>query len=55
MIKELVISPDGDSPENGVPINLVSKCTRCLVRSEKRNVYIVLQPAEIRLILASKC
>jgi len=35
VIKELVISPNRDSPENGVPINLVSKCTRCLVRPKK--------------------
>jgi hypothetical protein len=31
MIKEFVISPHRDSPENGVPIHLVAKCTRCLV------------------------
>ena len=32
VIKEFVISPNRDSPEDGIPINLVSKCTRCLVR-----------------------
>ena len=32
VIKEFVISPDRDSPNNGVPIiNLVTKCARCLV------------------------
>ncbi|KAF9644632.1 hypothetical protein BDM02DRAFT_888505 [Thelephora ganbajun] len=31
MIKELVISSSRDTPENGIPINLVSKCTRCLL------------------------
>lgn len=37
MIKELVISPDRDSPENGLPIDLVAKCTRCLVRYLERS------------------
>ena len=38
-MKEIVISPNRDSPENGTQISLVSKCTRCLVRPEKRNDY----------------
>ena len=31
VIKEPVISPNRDPLEDGIPINLVSKCTRCLV------------------------
>jgi len=30
-IKELVISPNRDPPKDCVPINLVAKCTRCLL------------------------
>lgn len=35
-IKELVISPNRDPPKDCVPINLVAKCTRCLVCNLQR-------------------
>ena len=37
MIREFVVSPNGDFTNSGVPINLVSKCTRCLVSRPKQN------------------
>ena len=51
VIKELVISPNKDSPENGTPINLVSKCTRCLVRSRtNKTFYDSARPTDKRVL-----
>ena len=52
-MKELVISPNRDSLENGTQISLVSKCTRCLVRPEERNDYNHLS-TKIGSLLASQ-